>query len=239
MGQLLLLLSCRLLPLNWTRFIQINLSSQLTGLVTPLAAASRPSVRNLPSLLRSSPALSSSLNPLYLLAKGVIAISNWRIPLLDGTAPKDLSATSKLFQIHLYLFAEAIPLLSPTDRHKIISSRVVALSVCFNTRHSIGFGSRDGSNRFGRGSSPLYSVRFSLHSSQPFLSCCPPDECRFYNTMWLIANDVIIGSAFTSFVCENSDFVGKRLGQIVQVSQSSQQSFRSRSDVFASNRILL
>lgn len=40
---------------------------------------------------------------------------------------------------------------------------------------------------------------------------------QFYNTMWLIANDVIIGSAFTSFICENSDFVGKRLGEIIQV----------------------
>lgn len=35
--------------------------------------------------------------------------------------------------------------------------------------------------------------------------------------MWLIANDVIVGSAFTSFVCENSEYLGIELGRIVQV----------------------
>lgn len=41
---------------------------------------------------------------------------------------------------------------------------------------------------------------------------------RFYNNMWLIANDIIVGSAFTSFVCENSEYFGQMLGRIIQVS---------------------
>jgi hypothetical protein len=47
---------------------------------------------------------------------------------------------------------------------------------------------------------------------------------QFYNTMWLIANDMIVGSAFTSFVCENSEYLGRLLGRVVQVSRRLQVS---------------
>lgn len=40
----------------------------------------------------------------------------------------------------------------------------------------------------------------------------------FYNTMWLIANDVIIGGAVATFFCENSEYIGRSLGAVVQVS---------------------
>lgn len=40
----------------------------------------------------------------------------------------------------------------------------------------------------------------------------------FYNTMWLIANDVIIGGAVSTFFCENSEYIGRSLGAVVQVS---------------------
>ncbi|KAK4058865.1 pig-Q [Microbotryomycetes sp. JL221] len=53
-------------------------------------------------------------------------------------------------------------------------------------------------------------------SDMPTLTLGCAHYIQFYNTMWLIANDVIVGSAFTSFVCENSQFLGQSLARIVQ-----------------------
>ncbi|KAM0755312.1 Gpi1-domain-containing protein [Meredithblackwellia eburnea MCA 4105] len=39
---------------------------------------------------------------------------------------------------------------------------------------------------------------------------------QFYNTLWLIANDVIVGTAFTSFFCENSEAIGIALGDAIE-----------------------
>ena len=51
-----------------------------------------------------------------------------------------------------------------------------------------------------------------------FVGCIDADELvRFYNTLWLIANDVIVGTAFTSFFCENSEYIGHHLGEFFQV----------------------
>lgn len=39
----------------------------------------------------------------------------------------------------------------------------------------------------------------------------------FYNTLWLIANDVIIGSALLTFLCENSDLLAELLTVFLKV----------------------
>lgn len=38
---------------------------------------------------------------------------------------------------------------------------------------------------------------------------------RYYNSLWLVANDVIMGIAVGSFIIENADFVASRLDSVV------------------------
>lgn len=44
-----------------------------------------------------------------------------------------------------------------------------------------------------------------------------PEYIRFYNSLWLVANDVIIGIAVGSYILENADSVGAQIDSIVNV----------------------
>lgn len=41
--------------------------------------------------------------------------------------------------------------------------------------------------------------------------------CRFNNAVWLVMNDVILGSVVGAFVCENSEVIGKSLHDWLKV----------------------
>ncbi|WZH46238.1 Phosphatidylinositol glycan class Q [Fusarium acuminatum] len=43
-----------------------------------------------------------------------------------------------------------------------------------------------------------------------------PDYIRFYNSLWLVANDVIIGIALGSYIIENADWVADQIGNLLQ-----------------------
>ncbi|KAK4192172.1 N-acetylglucosaminyl transferase component-domain-containing protein [Podospora australis] len=42
-----------------------------------------------------------------------------------------------------------------------------------------------------------------------------PDYIRFYNSLWLVANDVIIGIALGSYIIDNSAWVGEQISQLL------------------------
>lgn len=42
-----------------------------------------------------------------------------------------------------------------------------------------------------------------------------PEYIRFYNSLWLVANDVIIGIALGSYIIDNADFVAATLSRVV------------------------
>ncbi|TWU78271.1 phosphatidylinositol N-acetylglucosaminyltransferase subunit gpi1 [Metarhizium rileyi] len=42
-----------------------------------------------------------------------------------------------------------------------------------------------------------------------------PDYIRFYNSLWLVANDVIIGIALGSYVIEHAEWVASRIGDLL------------------------
>lgn len=42
-----------------------------------------------------------------------------------------------------------------------------------------------------------------------------PEYIRFYNSLWLVANDVIIGIALGSYIIENADFVASQVDMVV------------------------
>lgn len=42
-----------------------------------------------------------------------------------------------------------------------------------------------------------------------------PDYIRFYNSLWLVANDVIIGMALGSYIIEHADWVATRIGDLL------------------------
>ena len=42
-----------------------------------------------------------------------------------------------------------------------------------------------------------------------------PDYIRFYNSLWLVANDIIIGIAVGSYVLENADLVAQQIDNFV------------------------
>ena len=42
-----------------------------------------------------------------------------------------------------------------------------------------------------------------------------PDYIRFYNSLWLVANDVIIGIALGSYIIENSTWVGEEISDLL------------------------
>jgi N-acetylglucosaminyl transferase component (Gpi1) len=44
--------------------------------------------------------------------------------------------------------------------------------------------------------------------------------CRFNNAVWLVMNDVILGSVVGAFVCENSEVIGKSLHDWLKVRYS-------------------
>ncbi|KAF4508480.1 hypothetical protein G6O67_004851 [Ophiocordyceps sinensis] len=43
-----------------------------------------------------------------------------------------------------------------------------------------------------------------------------PDYIRFYNSLWLVANDVIIGMAMGSYIIEHADWVAAQIGDILR-----------------------
>lgn len=44
-----------------------------------------------------------------------------------------------------------------------------------------------------------------------------PDYIRFYNSLWLVANDVIIGMALGSYIIDNSAWVAESISQILSI----------------------
>lgn len=42
-----------------------------------------------------------------------------------------------------------------------------------------------------------------------------PDYIRFYNSLWLVANDVIIGIALGSYIIDNADWVADQINQVL------------------------
>lgn len=44
-----------------------------------------------------------------------------------------------------------------------------------------------------------------------------PDYIRFYNSLWLVANDIIIGIALGSYIIDNADRVAKTIGDLLSV----------------------
>ncbi|SCV69293.1 BQ2448_2313 [Microbotryum intermedium] len=53
------------------------------------------------------------------------------------------------------------------------------------------------------------------------LVCARVHYISCFNLLWLIANDVIVGIAIASFVCENHAVIGRRLGELLQMSNSA------------------
>ncbi|PHH85131.1 hypothetical protein CDD83_863 [Cordyceps sp. RAO-2017] len=43
-----------------------------------------------------------------------------------------------------------------------------------------------------------------------------PDYIRFYNSLWLVANDVIIGMALGSYIIEHADWVAAQIGDLLR-----------------------
>ncbi|GJN82658.1 phosphatidylinositol N-acetylglucosaminyltransferase subunit gpi1 [Purpureocillium lilacinum] len=43
-----------------------------------------------------------------------------------------------------------------------------------------------------------------------------PDYIRFYNSLWLVANDVIIGMALGSYIIEHADWVATQIGDLLR-----------------------
>ncbi|KAK7423175.1 pig-Q [Neonectria magnoliae] len=43
-----------------------------------------------------------------------------------------------------------------------------------------------------------------------------PDYIRFYNSLWLVANDVIIGIALGSYIIENADWAAERISDLLR-----------------------
>lgn len=44
-----------------------------------------------------------------------------------------------------------------------------------------------------------------------------PDYIRFYNSLWLVANDCIIGIALGSYIIDNSAWVAESISQILSL----------------------
>jgi phosphatidylinositol glycan class Q protein len=44
-----------------------------------------------------------------------------------------------------------------------------------------------------------------------------PDYIRFYNSLWLVANDIIIGIALGSYIIENAGVVAQNIDYYVKV----------------------
>jgi phosphatidylinositol glycan class Q protein len=42
-----------------------------------------------------------------------------------------------------------------------------------------------------------------------------PDYIRFYNSLWLVANDVIIGIALGSYIIENANWVAEEISELL------------------------
>ncbi|KAK2595551.1 pig-Q [Conoideocrella luteorostrata] len=44
-----------------------------------------------------------------------------------------------------------------------------------------------------------------------------PEYIRFYNSLWLVANDMIIGMALGSYIIEHADWVASRMGDLLRI----------------------
>ena len=53
--------------------------------------------------------------------------------------------------------------------------------------------------------------------SFPFNIHIDTDDCSFFNTVWLILNDITLGVAFGSFICENSEVLARMMESAFEV----------------------
>ncbi|KAM0792267.1 hypothetical protein ACM66B_004959 [Microbotryomycetes sp. NB124-2] len=152
----------------------INLAPHLTAKIVPQTTSYRPAI-GVPRIVKD--AVRPVLHLTGSLARFLLGVANWELPVMGGTALKDLSATVQQIDTRLSQG------LSWPSQFSLIRQTVNA--------------SADSSD-------------------MPTLTLGCAHYIQFYNTMWLIANDVIVGSAFTSFVCENSEYLGRLLATLVQ-----------------------
>lgn len=173
--------------------MQINLAPELTAAFSP--RPSRPSLRRLPfspTLARTSRLLLHPARALRSLCRLVLLLTNYELPGLNGSALKDVSATAQQIDTRVS------QILAWPGQYSLIRATL--------TRAGEVAGGPGGVA--GRGREEESAAGLALGRAH---------YIQFYNTMWLIANDMIVGTAFTSFVCENSGFLGTRLGEIVRV----------------------
>ena len=69
----------------------------------------------------------------------------------------------------------------------------------------------------GPGPSKVYLDTSSEFSDGLHITVSRLTLLRFYNCVWLVLNDIIIGVAFGSFLCENCHVLGGLLDSITQV----------------------
>ncbi|KAK4053782.1 pig-Q [Microbotryomycetes sp. JL201] len=152
----------------------LNLAPHLTAKVIPPTSSYRPTF-GVPRVLKK--VVRPVLHTAGGLARFLIRIATWELPVMGGTALKDLSATIQQVDTRLSQG------LSWPSQFSLIRQTVNASAES---------------------------------TDMPTLTLGCAHYIQFYNTMWLIANDVIVGSAFTSFVCENSEYLGRLLAGLVQ-----------------------
>lgn len=152
-----------------------------------------------------------------LLAQAAIAFANWEIPMLEGTAPKDFSATSQSHPPDLVArWANGFAAVQQIDtRLSQALSWPSQFSLIRQTLDNLVHTPEAASLPAGRAH---YIQYVELPDPKAFTHRF---SSRFYNTLWLIANDIIVGSAFTSFFCENCEYLGHALGNVIQVSVSA------------------
>ncbi|KAI0160157.1 n-acetylglucosaminyl transferase component GPI1 [Xylariaceae sp. FL1272] len=64
---------------------------------------------------------------------------------------------------------------------------------------------------------PMQYVKLRLRKNDwESVTTSHPDYIRFYNSLWLVANDVIIGIAMGSYIIENSDWVAATINMLLE-----------------------
>ncbi|KAI0123792.1 N-acetylglucosaminyl transferase component-domain-containing protein [Xylariales sp. AK1849] len=63
---------------------------------------------------------------------------------------------------------------------------------------------------------PMQYVKLRLRKNDwESVTTSHPDYIRFYNSLWLVANDVIIGIAIGSYIIDNADWVADQIGLLL------------------------
>lgn len=160
----------------------------------------RPSV-SLPTVL--SGVLSVIGTTYRVLNRQALRFCNARLPSLFIHKPllKDVSATG--------MFSRACDAMTPdgengtANRHSPRAGFLPALAIpphhaAFTAEHSSGLGG-------------------AIYQASPWHTSPRLTVCSFYNYIWLVLNDIIVGSAVGSFLRENSEYLSWKLLLYTQV----------------------